>query len=225
VTSHRSRVVAVFLTAAVAVGTHAGAASAHVEVSPDEVAPGAFTTFRFTVPNETVDQDTIAVDVEVPAGFTVDSAQALPGWTTVVDSAPDGTITRLHWRSGHLAPHTFAEFAVRARAPRHPGPLAFELTQRYERSVVRWSGPVDAARPAPVLTVAANADPEGLGASTGASATVPPAPGPLAGVRDTEDPLARSRADLALALSLSGLVGAAGAAALLLARRHAKRTR
>mgnify|MGYP000376667160 CR=1 FL=1 len=59
-------------------------ASAHVAVTPARAAPGQLLLYTIQVPNELPDQDTVELDVTLPTGFTLDVAQALPGWQTVI---------------------------------------------------------------------------------------------------------------------------------------------
>lgn len=231
ITSFPARVVRLLLcalpTAVVVLVVGAAAASAHVEVDPGSVAPGTFTTYTFTVPNELTDQDTIGVEVNVPAGFLVENAESLPGWKTTVETAANGTVTGVRWEGGSLGPRTFGQFSLRGRSPSRAGSLPFPVTQRYENQVVHWTGDEKSDTPTPTLVVTAGdvaGGAEAEGATGGESAPVPAAPQQQptsngSAADGGQDDLARSRADLALALSLAALLGGAGAAALVLAKR------
>jgi len=208
----------------------AGPASAHVEVDPPTVSPGTFTTYTFTVPNETDDQDTVGVDVTIPDGFVVEDAAAVPGWRTVVRTRSNGVVSSVRWLGGSIGPHTFGEFSVRGRAPGSAGTLVFPVVQRYDASVVSWTG--DSASQTPAPTVAVRARPaagrgneEAAGQrSTLAPSSVPAAPptASTASSGDAEDPLARSRADLALVLVVAVIIGGAGYVVLSVLRRRTR---
>ena len=199
----------------------AGAAFGHVEISPEQVAPGSFGTYTVQVPNEEADEDTVGLDLTLPEGFLLESAESVPGWRTTVDVRRDGTPVSVHWRGGRLAPHTFGQFAITGRVPKEPGTLRFPALQRYETTTESWDGAEDSGHPAPTLVVSRSAAPAG-------TARVPLAsPGDRAGSDATSgtDELARARADLALALALTALVALAGLGALALLRRRKPRSR
>ena len=192
-------------------------ASAHVDLVPAAVAPTTFTKFTFSVPNEKQDSDTVEVQVQIPDGFLVEAGQAVSGWRTAVERADNGIITSVTWRGSAIGPGTFAEFAVLGRSPADEGTLAFPVTQRYDDEVVRWDGAADSDNPAPMLEVAEGA------AADASGGRVPPAADPATTTPTTEageDPLARSRAALALALSGATAIAAGGLLALLLLRRR-----
>ncbi len=200
-------------------------ASAHVDLVPATVAPTTFTKFTFSVPNEKQDADTVEVQVQIPDGFLVEAGQALSGWRTVVERADNGIITSVTWRGSTIGPGTFAEFAVLGRSPADEGTLAFPVAQRYEDEVVRWDGAADSDNPAPMLEVAAGAGSDGTDTSGGRVPAADPAVDPSVTGPTTEageDPLARSRAALALALSGATLLGAGGLLILLLLRRRSQ---
>jgi uncharacterized protein YcnI len=203
-----------------------GPASAHVEIDPAQAPPSTFGTFTLSVPNEKADQDTIEIDVRIPVGFEVEDAQQLPGWRTVVDQASDGTVTGIRWQGGSIAPHTFATFSLRGRTPSRPGSISFLVDQRYERSVVSWNGASESSpTPAPILAVSgvAGGGATKPAATGGDDSQVPAAATPTTAPAAStgHDDLARSRADLALALAGALLVGALAAGTLLVLRRRA----
>jgi uncharacterized protein YcnI len=193
----------------------AGVAFAHVEISPQRVAPGSFGTYTVQVPNEKTDEDTIGLDLTLPQGFLLESAESVPGWRTTVDVRRDGTPVAVHWRSGRLAPHTFGQFAITGRVPKEPGTLRFPALQHYETSTESWDGAEDSEHPAPTLVVSRSATRAG-------PARVPPAvPGARAGrATSSPDALPGAPADPALALALMALVALAGLGMLALLRRR-----
>ena len=198
----------------------AGTAFAHVEISPEQVAAGSFGTYTVQVPNERADEDTVSLDLALPEGFLLESAESVPGWRTTVDVRRDGTPFAVHWKGGRLRPHTFGQFAITGRVPKEPGTLRFPAVQHYETTTESWNGAEDSEHPAPTLVVSRSAAPAG-------TARVPLAtPGDQAGgdaAAGTDD-LARARADLALALALAALAALGGLAALALLRRLATPT-
>jgi uncharacterized protein YcnI len=214
----------------------AGPAAAHVGIEPATAAPGQFGTYTLTVPNERPDQDTVALDVTVPAGFQLAEAESVPGWQTVIDTRSDGTVSAVHWRNGHLPPHTFAQFRLRGRTGNAAGRLAFNAAQHYERELEEWTGAPDSEHPAPtiiVATAAANApapsttaaaNPHAPSATADSAATAPSAvvqvaPAQAGTVAGT-DSLARSRASLALMLALTALLAVSTLLGLTVLRRR-----
>jgi uncharacterized protein YcnI len=177
----------------------AAPAAAHVEISPASAPVKSFGTYTLTVPNERAGQDTIGLDVTLPAGFVLGDAEQLPGWKTTVDAKSDGTATAVHWTGGRIPPKTFGRFALRGRTPDAGTALAFKAVQRYERESQAWTGAPDSNTPAPLLTVTAD------GATPGRAVTAPPLTAPTAG----DDALARSRSSLALMLSIAALLALA----------------
>lgn len=216
--------------AAGTVAVAAGPASAHVTVDPAAVAAGQLVQLTFTVPNEQPDQDTIGLDVRLPKGFLLESAQTVPGWTTRVDLSPSKIPTAVHWTGGRSAPKTFVTFAIRGRMPTGGSSALFPATQRYERTVVQWSD-ADPASDTAGPTVTLQADVKGV--DGGSLPQVPVAPGqagtgaaaaPGAGSAPGADALARSRSSLALALGLGALLlGLGSLGASLLLRRDSGR--
>lgn len=177
------------------------AAAAHVEASPATVAPDAFVTVTFTVPNEREDSPTVGLDLTVPAGFVLETAQQIPGWQTTVDKRADGTPTRVHWSGGQIPVGTFGQFAVRGRTPAGETTLSWPAVQHYPAVTVSWTGGPASAQPAPTLRVA-------RGGGGAATPTVPLASVPATATGT--DPVARSRAALALVLGGTGLLLAVG---------------
>ncbi len=195
----------------------AGPAFAHVEIGPEQVAPGSFGTYTVQVPNEKDDEDTIGLDLALPQGFLLESAESVPGWRTTVDVSGNGTPVAVHWRGGHLAPHTFGQFAITGKVPKQPGTLRFPAVQRYETSTESWNGAESSEHPAPTLVVSRTAPATGSGRVPLAS--TPDQVGVTGGQAGT-DALARARADLAVMLALASLVALAGLGALTLLRRR-----
>lgn len=201
--------VSLLVAAAAAVLVPSAPALAHVGVSPETAAPGSFATYTFTVPNERAAEDTVGLDVTLPAGFTVEDAESLPSWRTVIDTRPDGTARAVHWSGGRIPPHTFGRFALRGRTGDAAGVLTFPAVQRYTSGSESWAGAPTTDHPAPIVTVGGTA---AAGPQVAAAQTEPSA---QAGV----DPLARSRSALALMLAVAALLGLAGGLGVAALRR------
>jgi uncharacterized protein YcnI len=183
------------LTAAALLAS-APAASAHVGVTPERSAPGEFLVYTLTVPNELEGQSTTDVEVTLPDGFTLEAAQAVPGWTTRVTKGADGSAERIRWSGGRIPPGTFAAFQLRGRNGDQPATLAWKAVQRYERTTVSWTGAADDDTPAATTRI----DPAAA-VGTGQPAATAAA--------EATDPLARSRAALAAVLAGTALLVAA----------------
>lgn len=186
-------------------------AAAHVAVSPATVAPATFSTFTFTVPNEAANDDTIGIDLSLPAGFVLEDAQSVPGWKTVVDTRADRTLSAVHWTGGLIPPHTFASFSIRGRVRVEPGAVAFDVQQHYRRKTEQWTGAPDSAQPAPRVTIqVGTASGRGVGGADPGQASgvaqVPLAARAANSGAAATDSLSRSRADLALILALAALI-------------------
>lgn len=130
----------------------AGAALAHVEVSPGEVSGGGSVAFTVSVPTE-LDIPTAEVRVEIPAGFEVESVDEAPGWR-VGEEEEAGRIAAITWSGGEIPVEGSEEFAFQATAPEEAGEFPFRATQTYEDgTVVEWAGPEDSNEPAPIVAV------------------------------------------------------------------------
>jgi uncharacterized protein YcnI len=196
----------IMLATFAAIALPAAPAAAHVGIAPDAAAPASFAMYTFTVPNERAAEDTTGLDVTLPAGFTLEDAEALPGWRMVVDTRPDGTASAVHWSGGRIPPRAFGRFAVRGRTGDAAGPLVFPAVQHYRTGVENWTGPADSEHPAPRITVgAATAGTRQAPGGTTAPATAPAAVATTSQAVGADD-LARSRAALALMLAIVALV-------------------
>ena len=90
------RVLQALAGALVLVLTSTSVAFAHVTIAPDTVPRDTFTTLTFTVPNEEESEDTVGIDVSLPPGFLLESAEGVAGWQTEVEAGADGTPTAIH---------------------------------------------------------------------------------------------------------------------------------
>ncbi|QIN81367.1 DUF1775 domain-containing protein [Rubrobacter tropicus] len=126
----------------------AGAALAHVEVSPDQVPAGATETFTIEVPTEK-EIPTTEVRIELPEGFEAGGAEAPSGWRGEVQG------NALVWTGGEIPVANSEEFSFEATVPDEAGSFRLSAIQTYEDgSVAEWTGAPDSEEPAPVIEVA-----------------------------------------------------------------------
>lgn len=127
----------------------AGAALAHVEVSPGQVPAGATETFTIEVPTEK-EVPTTEVRLELPDGFEATGAEPPSGWRGEVRG------NALVWTGGEIPVAESEEFSFEATVPDEAGSFALGTTQTYgDGSTVEWTGAADSEEPAPVLEVVA----------------------------------------------------------------------
>lgn len=170
------------------------AASAHVHVEGDDVAPGSYSTLQFKVPTESATASTVKVEVAFPTDhpFTSVSYQPIAGWKADVVtgtlskpvSTDDGEITKavtkVVWTADStaegIAPGEFQLFTVSAGAVPDVASVELPTTQTYsDGSVVKWNEATPASgeepeHPAPVLAITeAAADHHGAASDTATS--------------------------------------------------------
>lgn len=194
----RSRLAVLVLGLVAAVGLSAGAAGAHVTISPPSLPQGssdAILTFR--VPNESATASVVGLAIQFPLAhpIVVLNPQAGSGWNVVVHSTAlhkpittdDGTFTstvsEIDWSDGSIPVGQFGEFNVLAQGlPTGTALLTFKAVQIYsDGTTVNWiqvptKAAPDPAHPAPTLVLTA----PGRG-STGAAPAAGATPAPAAG--------------------------------------------
>ncbi len=208
----------------------AAAAQAHVTLQPRQAPAGGFARLDIRVPNEEDAKSTVKVEVQMPSGFADASYEPVAGWTvretrrklaapvttddgdTVTDEL--GKISFTARPGKGIKPGQFQDFGLSLALPDRPAgtKLAFYALQTYTGGeVVRWIGAEGSDRPAPVVTLVADA------ASTGGAAA-PPAAAPAADDDEGDDDGGgNGLAIVALVMGALGLL--AGGAALATARR------
>jgi len=152
------------MATAVAVLGFAGAAAAHVTVSPDTAEPGGDAVIVFRVPAESGTASTVKLEVAVPTDKPIDSVavQPIPGWTVATQST-GGHVSKLTWTANTpdagIRPGQFMEFPVALESLPDTDKIVFKALQTYsDGSVVRWiddtvEGQPEPEHPAPVLTL------------------------------------------------------------------------
>ena len=147
------------LAATVSALTLAGAATAHVVVTPGQVEAGSFVTFTMSVPNEKA-KPTTKVRLVIPEGVDVYAVEPVPGWRiTLVKSG--GRVIAIVVK-GRLAPERFQRFAFLAAVPEQPTTLTWKAYQTYRGGeVVRWTGEPGDEEASTTTVVAASENQEG----------------------------------------------------------------
>lgn len=173
----------------------AGAAQAHVLVSPKTVAPGSFQELTFQAPNESAGARFVKLVVHLPSAQPLASLspRTLDGWTITTAKAPlpkpittdDGTATQytseITWTASAgagIPPEQYQDFVISAGPFPAKGTMVFTVDQFYsDGTVVHWDQPSPAGRPepehpAPVLTLsnpARSSSSDGLARGLGAA--------------------------------------------------------
>ena len=132
----------------------AASAQAHAVVSPPVAQKGVLQQFSLSVPTEKANNTTTKIELDVPAGFTIDSFEPAPGWTRQVQSTGSGeeaVVQRVTWTGGHVPTGEDAVFRFNGEAP-NSQTYRFHVIQTYkDGSVADWSGPESSDSPAPTL--------------------------------------------------------------------------
>jgi uncharacterized protein YcnI len=113
----------------------AGAARAHVTVTPTFLEVGKSETVSFEAPNERDGQPMTALVLSLPAGISAEGSQpATAGWSLRVEGQT------VSWSGGSLAPRALATFAVRLRAGGEPRAVTVKAVQHYpDGGTVAWT--------------------------------------------------------------------------------------
>jgi uncharacterized protein YcnI len=154
--AHALRLRPLALAAFLAVGgalALAPRALAHAVVSPP-VATKALQQFALSVPTEEPGATTVAIQMSVPSGFSIDSFEPAEGWTRSVvrDGAGEGAaVRRVTWSGGAVPTGEDSVFRFNASAPAGRA-YAFPVLQTYsDGRVVAWTGSGDSETPAPIV--------------------------------------------------------------------------
>jgi len=132
----------------------ASSAWAHAHISPPVVLEKESQVFTLAVPTEEEGAKTTKIELTPPAGFSIDSFAAAPGWKREVQSSGSGeeaVIQKVTWSGGSVptGEATNFEFLGRTDASKT---YEFKVKQTYsDGSVVDWSGPESSDTPAPLL--------------------------------------------------------------------------
>jgi periplasmic copper chaperone A len=238
VTPRLPRALAVVLAALVAVlAMGVGTASAHVNVSSADAAPGGYGELTFRVPNESDTASTIKLRVQIPTETPLASVSTKPvaGWTATLTKGAvnppidvhgnevSEAVTEITWTAesgAGIKPGEYQAFSISGGPFPDVDALAFPAVQTYDDGTESaWiepalDGQAEPEHPAPVLTLAGNG-------STGAHGDTPASPAVETAGNDTADPGTSGLTVTALVLGIAGLLtGLAGLALGLSARRR-----
>jgi uncharacterized protein YcnI len=175
--------------AALGVLGFAGAAFAHVTVTPSTAEQGSFSVITFRIPTESDTASTTKVDLNLDLAhpIAVVDVQQVPGWTAQVKQQKlatpikddDGNevtsaVSEIVWTANSprsaIQPGQFQQFPLELGPLPTTSSIAFKVLQTYsDGHVVRWiqtpvSGAPEPENPAPILT---------LTPAIGASASAP----------------------------------------------------
>jgi uncharacterized protein YcnI len=142
----------VLAVAALAIG--AAQAQAHAVISPPVAKKGVLQVFTLSVPTEKEGATTTKIELDVPAGFSIDSFAPVAGWNRQVQSKGSGeeaVVQKVVWTGGKTPTEEDSVFQFNASAPKSQS-YKFRVEQTYsDGSVVDWSGPESSDTPAPVV--------------------------------------------------------------------------
>jgi uncharacterized protein YcnI len=134
----------------------AGTASAHARVSPAVSVAKELQLYSLAVPTEKEGATTAKIVLTLPAGFSIDSFVASPGWKRVVQSTgsgEDAVVQKVTWTGGRTPTEEDSLFQFLAQ-PANSGSYTFGVQQTYsDGSIVNWSDPESGENPAPVIDV------------------------------------------------------------------------
>ena len=132
-------------------------AFAHARVSPPVGLAKQLQLFTLAVPTERANAQTAAVELTLPAGFSIDSFVPSPGWTRSVQqlgSGEEAVIQKVTWAGGKVPTGEDATFSFLA-LPAAAKTYTFAVKQTYtDGAVVEWSGPESSDAPAPTVKTA-----------------------------------------------------------------------
>ena len=129
-------------------------ASAHPSLSPPLAEQGISQTFTLAVPTEKEGVTTTEIELTPPAGFTIDSFVAAPGWKRTTDQSGAGedvAIRKATWTGGSVPTGEAAvlQFVGDVGAAKT---YDFKVRQTYsDGSVVDWTGAAGSETPAPAI--------------------------------------------------------------------------
>jgi uncharacterized protein YcnI len=132
----------------------AALASAHARVSPAVSLTGKLQLYSLAVPTEKNNATTSKVVLSVPAGFSIDSFVAAPGWHRSEQQSGSGdsaVVTQVTWTGGRTPTGEDSLFQFLAQ-PASSTTYTFRVQQTYsDGSIVNWTGPESAQSPAPTI--------------------------------------------------------------------------
>jgi uncharacterized protein YcnI len=151
---HRFALAALVALAAL---TFTAGAFAHARLSPAVGLAKQLQLFTLAVPTEKENAQTSAIELTLPAGFSIDSFVPSPGWQRSVQqlgSGEEAVIQKVTWNGGKVPTGEDATFSFLA-IPAAAKTYTFTVKQTYtDGSVVDWTGPESSDAPAPTVRAA-----------------------------------------------------------------------
>jgi uncharacterized protein YcnI len=153
VSTHRHRLWPALLAVA-ALLVFSDSAFAHATLSPPSVLARTSQVFTLAVPTEKEGVTTTQIELTPPAGFTIDSFVAAPGWKRATEqsgSGEDVAIRKVTWTGGSVPTGEAAilQFVGDVGGAQN---YAFQVRQTYsDGSVADWAGAAGSETPAPVI--------------------------------------------------------------------------
>ena len=129
-----------------------GQARAHGTLTPATAVAGTVQSFELTVPGDRQDADIVALELRVPDGVAIESAEARqPLWSVTWDDEA------VRWAGGPVPRGGAETFAFTARLPSEAGDLGLTLVETYDDGEA-------ASFPMPLAATAAAGSNGGVGA-------------------------------------------------------------
>jgi uncharacterized protein YcnI len=106
-------------------------AQAHVELTPDTVAPGGFGLFTVMSPNEST-QPLTGLRLTIPPELTIEGPAPATGFTTEAIEDQSGRVATISWQGGNVAPGQLALFQFGGSVPAdHEGTITLTALQTF----------------------------------------------------------------------------------------------
>ncbi|MET0296728.1 MAG: YcnI family protein [Microbacterium sp.] len=201
------------------------AASAHVTVTPDAAAAGAYSVLTFAFSHGCEDSPTTSLTIDIPEGIDSLAPQIEPGWTIEAVGAESGIPTQVVYTADEPVENGLrATVTLQAKFAEDTAgeTLAFPVVQGCVEGETAWvdlaedgQDPHDLESPAPVVTISAATEDE-HGAGHEAETTADAGDGETAAASTDADPIARW-------LAAGGLVAGLAALAVALLRGRARK--
>jgi uncharacterized protein YcnI len=206
---HHGNLIRVAVGLLVVIAWAPASAGAHAIVQPSASRPADLQRYTLTVPNER-NAPTNYVRLEVPDGIDFFLVESKPGWRTTVDKR-NGRVVAVVFDGGLIRPDYYETFRFIAKNPVVEGTIAWNVQQRYRNGeVVDWTGPPGSDTPASRTRIAESAIPVDTVDVQNGSQTSPTVTANASG--------ATGHDELALVLSITALILAAGGVAVTVLR-------
>src|SRR5262245_37716472 len=114
-------------------------AFAHVEITPDEIAPGGAGLFTITAPVEG-DQPMTGLKLTIPSQLPIEGVSPAPGLTGEGVRDQSGAVTALSWQGGSIPSEQVGLFQFSGSVPDSVGDLRMVAVQTFaDGSTKTWN--------------------------------------------------------------------------------------